>query len=127
MATMLEAHGASRLLVTFNDVIPGFVFGGIFFTNEFINQHPDQVRAFLRGLVKAFDFIRKNEVKAREWIPKYSHVEPEVAKKSAIRQFEDGREPREQLIKQMDLMIRYGFLSEPVPPEKYLDYSYLPR
>ena len=99
---MLEAHGASRLLVTFNDVIPGFVFGGIFFTNEFINQHPDQVRAFLRGLVEAFDFIRKNEAKARERIPKYSHVEPEVAKKSAIRQFEDGREPREQLIKQME-------------------------
>jgi len=124
---MLESHGASRLLVTFNDAIPGFIFGGIFFSNEFIDKHPDQVKAFLRGLVKSFDFIRKNEAKAREWIPKYAHVEPDVARKYAIRQFEDGREPREQLIKQMELMIRYGFLSEMVPPEKFVDYSYLPK
>ncbi|HBZ54891.1 MAG TPA: hypothetical protein DEO88_05760 [Syntrophobacteraceae bacterium] len=124
---MLEAHGASRLLVTFNDAIPGYVFGGIFFSNEFINRHPEQVKAFLRGLVNAFEFIRKDEAKARETIPKYAHVERDVAMKSAIRQFEDGREPKAQLSKQMELMVRYGFLSEPVPIEKVVDYSYLPK
>jgi len=124
---MLEMHGASRLLISFNDAIPGFIFSGLFFTDKYLKENPEKVRAFLRGLVKAFDYIKNNEAKARQWIPKYAGVEMTVAMKSALRHFEDGREPAEQIYRQQELMIRNGHLPEIVPVEKFVDYSYLPR
>ena len=124
---MLEMHGASRLLFSFNDAIPGYVFAGLFFTDKYLNENPEKVRAFLRGLVKAFDFIKSNEQEARRWIPKYCGVEMEVAMKSALRHFEDGREPIEQIYQQQDIMIENGHLPQRIPVEDYIDYSYLPK
>ena len=124
---MLEMHGASRLLFSFNDAIPGYVFAGLFFTDKYLKENPDKVRAFLRGLVKAFDFVRTHEQEARHWIPKYCGVEMEVAMRSALRHFEDGREPIEQIYKQQDIMIENGHLPGRIPIEGFIDYSYLPR
>jgi len=124
---MLELHGASRLLFSFNDAIPGYIFSGLFFTDKYLKENPGKVRAFLRGLVNAFDYIKSNEAAARRWIPKYCGVEMAVAMKSALRHFEDGREPSEQIYRQQDLMIKNGRLPERVPVERFVDFSYLPR
>lgn len=123
---MLEMHGASRLLISFNDAIPGYIFSGLFFTERYLKEHPHKVRAFLRGLVKAFDYIKHNERSARKWIPKYTGVEMQVAMKSALRQFEDGREPEQQICRQQEIMINIGRLPKKIPIEKIVDYSYLP-
>lgn len=123
---MLEMHGASRLLISFNDVIPGYIFSGLFFTDKYLKKYPEKVKAFLRGLVKAFDYIKHNERRARKWIPKYTNVEMGVAMKSALRHFEDGREPFEQIYKQQEIMIKIGRLPKNVPVKKFVDYSYLP-
>ena len=124
---MLEMHGASRLLFSFNDAIPGYIFAGLFFTDKYLKENPEKVRAFLRGLVKAFDYVRNNEKEARRWIPKYCGVEMEVGMRSALRHFEDGREPIEQIYKQQDIMIENGHLPGRIPVEDFIDYSYLPR
>lgn len=123
---MLEMHGASRLLTSFNDAIPGYIFSGLFFTETYVHRHPRKVRAFLKGLVRAFDYIRQNEEKAREWIPKYTGVEPAVAMRSALREFADGRESWERIYRQQDIMINIGLLPKRVPLENIVDYSYLP-
>ncbi len=123
---MLEMHGASRLLFSFNDAIPGYIFSGMFFSDKYLNKNPEKVRAFLRGLVKAFDYIRTHEKKARRWIPKYCNVEMEVGMRSALRHFEDGREPIEQIYKQQDIMLENGHLLERIPVEQFIDYGYLP-
>jgi NitT/TauT family transport system substrate-binding protein len=128
VATMLEMHGASRRLASFNDIIPGWIFSGIFFNTNYVKDHPAEVKAFLRGVIQAYKYIKNNEAKARPWIAKYSHVDMDVAMKSALREFGDGgREPEAQLIKQRDLMIKYGYLDEKVPVDKVVDYSYLPK
>jgi ABC-type nitrate/sulfonate/bicarbonate transport system substrate-binding protein len=124
---MLEMHGASRLLTSFNDAIPGFIFSGLFFTDEYLGEHPEKVRAFLRGLVEAFDFIRNHDTEARKWIPKYAGVEMDVAMKSALREFNDGRESEEQIYRQQAMMIQMKFLPEKVPVGKFVDYQYLPE
>ena len=124
---MLEMHGASKLLTSFNDAIPGYIFSGLFFTDKYLKQHPENVRAFLAGLVDAFDFIRAHEAEARKWIPKYTGVEMAVAMKSALREFDDGRETDEQIYKQQQIMIQMGFLPDKVAVEKFVDYSYLPE
>lgn len=123
---MLETHGASRLLLSFNDAIPGYIFSGLFFTENYLKKNPEKTRAFLRGLVKAFDYIKENERSARKWIPKYTGVGMDVAMKSALRQFEDGREPAKQIYKQQEIMINIGRLPKIIPVEKFVDYSYLP-
>ena len=124
---MLEMHGASRLLTSFNDAIPGYIFSGLFFTEKYLKQHPENVRAFLAGLVDAFDYIREHEAEARKWIPKYTGVEMAVGMRSALREFDDGREPEAQIYRQQEIMIQMGFLPERVAVEKFVDYSYLPE
>ncbi len=124
---MLEMHGSSRLLFSFNDAIPGFIFSGLFFTDKYLKEKPENVRAFLRGLINAFDYIKKNEKKARQLIPKYCGVGLDVAMKSALRQLGDGREPVDQIYKQQKLMIQNGRLPKKVSLERFVDYSFLPR
>jgi ABC-type nitrate/sulfonate/bicarbonate transport system substrate-binding protein len=124
---MLEMHGASRLLTSFNDAIPGYVFSGLFFTEKYLKKNPEKVRAFLRGLIKAFKYIQANETEARKWIPKYTGVEMAVAMKSALREYSDGREPEESLYRQQGIMRKIGYLPEKVPVEKIVDYSFLPE
>lgn len=124
---MLEMHGASRLLTSFNDVIPGYIFSGLFFTKKYLEKNPEKVRAYLRGLVKAFHFIRDNEEKARQWIPKYTGVEKTVAMRAALRAFEDGREPLARLYAQQEIMVKIGKLPHRVAIEEYVDYSLLPE
>ena len=123
---MLEMHGASRLLASFNDAIPGYIFSGLFFTEKYLEKNPENVRAFLRGLVKAFDYINAHEEKARKWIPKYTGVEMAVAQKSALREFSDGREPFERIYRQMRIMVDIGHFPDMIDMEKFIDYKYLP-
>ena len=123
---MLEMHGASRLLTSFNDAIPGYVFSGLFFTDKYLKKNPEKVKAFLRGLIKAFEYIKANEAEARKWIPKYTGVEMSVAMKSALREYSDGREPEESLYHQQKIMLDIGYLPEKVSIDKIVDYSFLP-
>ncbi len=125
---MLEVHGVSRLLSSFHDIIPDFVFSGVFFSNDFLNHHPQRVRAFLRGLVKSFAFIRGHEMEARQFIPKYTGVEFDVAQVCAIREFSvTGKEPEGFIDNQRDLMVKFGSLSSSVTLTPVIDYSYLPQ
>ena len=125
---MLEVHGVSRLLSSFHDIIPNFVFSGVFFSNTFLDSHPEQARAFLRGLVKSFVFIREHEVEAREFIPKHTGVELDVARVCALRRFSvTGREPDGFIDNQRDLMVKFGSLSRSVTLDPVIDYSYLPH
>lgn len=124
---MLEMHGVSRLVASFNDVIPGFVFSGVFFPEKTLAEKPQQVRAMLRGLVRSFEYMRAQEAQARELIPKYVKVEREVAFASALRDFSgNGVVPDAQLEKQLELMREFKLIDELVPVGKVVDYSYLP-
>jgi ABC-type nitrate/sulfonate/bicarbonate transport system substrate-binding protein len=125
---MLESHGVSRRLASFNDIVPGYIFSGVFFSDKFIASHPDQVKAFLRGLVNSFKYIKTNEAKARTYIPKYTGVSEDVAKLSALRDLSaNGRESMDQLYKQQDLLLKFGLLEKRASLEGFVDYSYLPR
>jgi ABC-type nitrate/sulfonate/bicarbonate transport system substrate-binding protein len=125
---MLEMHGVSRRLASFHDVVPGYIFSGVYFSDKFIASHQDQVKAFLRGLIKSFDFIKNHEAKARSYIPKYTGVSQAVAMQSAIRDLNGrGRESLEKLDKQQDLLLKFGFLETKASLKEIVNYSFLPR
>jgi ABC-type nitrate/sulfonate/bicarbonate transport system substrate-binding protein len=124
---MLEMHGVSRRLASFNDVVPGYIFSGIYFSNKYISAHPHQARAFLRGLIKSFEFIKAHEEKARSYLPKYTGVTADVAQRSALRDFRSmGKESLELLDRQQNLLLKFGFLEKRVSLKGMVDYSYLP-
>lgn len=124
---MLEMHGVSRRLASFNDVVPGYVFSGVYFSNKYISAHPHQVKAFLRGLIKSFEFIKNHEEKARSYLPKYTGVTLDVAQRSALRDFRSmGKESLELLERQQFLLLKFGFLEKKGSLKGIVDYSYLP-
>lgn len=124
---MLESHGVSRMLISFHEIIPGYVFSGILVADTYLQEHPEDVRAFLRGYKQSIQFIEEHEEKARAHIPKYTAVDYETAMKSALRKLtDDGREHMDILNYQKKLMIEYGFLNEDVSLKEIVDYSYLP-
>ncbi|MGB3222654.1 MAG: hypothetical protein WBB23_07615 [Desulforhopalus sp.] len=123
---MLEAHGASRILASFHDIVPNWVFTGHYFSDKFLKEHPDIVRKFLVGLTNSFEFITNQEEKARTHLTKYTNVPEDITKICALRELQPA-EPMERLLEQRDLMLRYGFLKKPVDISKKIDYSYLPE
>lgn len=118
----------SRRLSSFNDILPGYVFSGIYFSGQYLKGHGNEVRAFLRGLIRSFEFILKNEAMARKHISKYTSVSEAVAMQCALRDLSgQGREPLEMLDRQRDLLLKYGFLKTKLSIKGMVDYSYLPK
>ena len=48
----LESKGQAKMLVNFGDTIKTFITHVIFATDDMMNKRPDQLRGFLRGLVR---------------------------------------------------------------------------
>jgi ABC-type nitrate/sulfonate/bicarbonate transport system substrate-binding protein len=124
---MLEMHGVSRRLMSYNQILEGYVFSGIYFSKEYLASHAGEVRAFLRGLVRSFQFITDHEKRARAHLPKYTAVSMDVAMRSALRDLTGGgRESLEKLDRQQDLLIKFGYLKERVSLKGLVDYTLLP-
>jgi len=125
---MLEMHGVSRRLMSYNQVLEGYVFSGVYFSRAYLTGHGEEVRAFLRGLVRSFRFIMEHEKRARTHLPKYTSVPMDVAMRSALRDLTgEGRESLEKLNRQQDLLIKFGYLKEKVSLKDLVDYTLLPK
>ena len=122
---MLEAHGASRILASFHDIVPNWIFAGLYFSDRYISRHPDNIRSILRGL-KSFHFIASNEKEARSFLPKYTRVEEELCMIAALREY-SPIEPLEKINYQRQLMVQYGYIKSDVPIETMLDYRFVPE
>ncbi len=123
---MLESHGASRILVSFHDIVPNWVFTGLYFSDDYLAENGDTVRKVLTGLVKSFEFIEQHETRARKHLPKYTKVDEDVCMICALRELQPA-EPLERLNRQRDLMVSYGYLARAVDISGRIDYSYLPE
>ena len=123
---MLESHGASRILASFHDIIPHWIFAGVYFSDEYIANHPDNVQKVLNGLIKSFEFIRTNEKEARSFLTKYTKVEEDLCMIAALREYQ-SIEPLERINEQLDLMVRYGYIKKKIPVESMFDYRFIPK
>ncbi|CCO25516.1 ABC transporter substrate-binding protein [Maridesulfovibrio hydrothermalis] len=123
---MLEAHGASRILASFHDIVPNWIFTGLYFNDDYLAKHPDIVRKFLVGLTKSFDFVTNHEMEARKHLPKYTKVPEDICMICALRELQPA-EPIARLNEQQELMVGYGFVKELHDLSPMIDYSYLPE
>lgn len=69
-ATRLVQEGKGKVLVDERDLWPGgrYVTTHLLAGTEFLEQHPDQVRAFLQGHLDALKFIEGNEAEAQRLV-----------------------------------------------------------
>ena len=126
MAAMLESHGASRILASFHDVVPNWIFAGLYFSDKYLAKHPDNVQKVLNGLVKSFDFIATHEKEARAVLPKYTRVKEELCMIAALREY-SPIEPMKRINYQRELMVKYGYIKSKVPIEQMIDYRFIPE
>ena len=121
---MLESHGASRILASFHDIVPNWIFAGLYFSESYLAKNPDHVRKVLHGLITSFDFIESHEKEARALLPKYTKVEEDLCMLSALREYAPI-EPMERITSQKNLMIRYGYIRKDSPLERMFDYRFV--
>ena len=122
---MLESHGASRMLASFHDILPHWVFTGLYFSDAYIQEHPDLVKATVAGLIKSFDFIRNQEEQARMHMPKYTGMDMETCMISALREYSSPYKSKDLLERQRDVMLQYGYLDKKLDIDHMIDYSFL--
>ncbi|MEJ2640242.1 MAG: hypothetical protein P8010_11755 [Desulfosarcinaceae bacterium] len=122
---MLEAHGASRILASFHDIAPNWIFAGLYFPDTYLAAKGEVVQKVIAGLAKSFAFIKANEAKARTFIPKYTKIDPEISRICALRAYGSPKEPLERIYAQQKLMVQYGYLQKRVEIEHMIDYRYV--
>lgn len=122
---MLESHGASRILASFHDIVPNWIFAGLYFSDKYLDKHPDNVQKVLNGLAKSFDFIATHEKEARALLPKYTRVKEELCMLAALREY-SPIEPIKRINYQKELMVKYGYIKSKVPIEQMIDYRFVP-
>jgi ABC-type nitrate/sulfonate/bicarbonate transport system substrate-binding protein len=122
---MLEAHGASRILASFHDIAPNWIFAGLYFPDKYLAEKDEMVRKVIAGLEKSFAFIAADEEKARSYIPKYTNIDPAISKICALREYGSPKEPLKRIYAQQQLMIQYGYLQQRVKIDHMIDYGYL--
>ena len=123
---MLESHGASRILASFHDIVPNWIFAGLYFSDKYLAKNPELTRKVLNGLTKSFEFIKTNEKEARSFLPKYTKVDEELCMIAALREY-SPIEPMEKILFQKQLMIDYGFIKNSAPIESVIDYTFIPE
>lgn len=123
---MLESHGASRILASFHDIVPNWIFAGLYFSEEYLKENPELTQKVLNGLVKSFEFIKTHEKEARKFLPKYTEVKEELCMIAALREY-SPIEPMERILTQKQLMVDYGFIKSDAPIEEKIDYSFVPK
>lgn len=123
---MLESHGASRILASFHDIVPNWIFAGLYFPDSFLRENSKSVKAVLKAIDKAFVFISENETQAREYLPKYTGIKRDICMIAALREYAP-KEPLERINFQRSLMIKYGYIKSNAPIETMVDYQYLPQ
>jgi ABC-type nitrate/sulfonate/bicarbonate transport system substrate-binding protein len=123
---MLESHGASRILASFHDIMANWIFAGLYFSETYLTEHPENVKKLMKGLVKSFEFIASDEKEARSFLTKYTNVEKDLCMIAALREYQPV-EPLERINEQINLMTQYGYIKSSVPIETMLDYRFIPE
>jgi ABC-type nitrate/sulfonate/bicarbonate transport system substrate-binding protein len=59
--TVLQQEGAGRILLHFSSVVPDFITHVIFARNDYMTEHPKELRAFLAGWFETISYMRKHK------------------------------------------------------------------
>lgn len=100
----------------------------IFFRNDFIEENPDAVRAFLKAHARAVEISAADPEYAMGLVAEHTHTPIEIVQQVGLEKKPDGLKfDRESLDTLMGIMVEVGYLDAPVAYEKIIDESFLPE
>ena len=85
-------------------------------TQKYLNNNKEKVALLYEGMADGVRFIRKNNIEAKSYLPKYTPMEPEVAIKSGLYKWVllDEKFPIEGIQELADIMTSEGVLRKKI-------------
>ena len=127
----LETTKQGRLLTSTADFAPNFLQHVIFASTKIVADHPDDVRAFLKGWFESVAFMKANKAEAVEIARSVTKFAPEVESKEydlvMPMMFTDGHFPPARVKTIEDSMLEMGLLTEKPDMSKLYTEAYLPK
>lgn len=75
---VLERKGIGHMLLYFDQFVPDFITHAIFARNAFIQQHPDELRAFLAGWFETIHYMRGHKAQTVKIAAKVMHEPADI-------------------------------------------------
>lgn len=107
-------EGLEEVFSTYEGSTDGIPVSGVAMTTEFVEDNPNTVAAFARGIEKANDLLAEDASLAVELLPTYSEVSDETAANLEIPLWTEGQGSAEEIGRWNDIMIGTGALPEAV-------------
>jgi NitT/TauT family transport system substrate-binding protein len=106
-----KAEGARTILYPYEQTTPGLTVATYFASREYIEQNGDVVDRFVRAMNKSLEYAQENPDEARQIVPEYTEIPPEVAEAMTLPQWSsDLNVPTIEMM--ADLAEQYGFIDE---------------
>ncbi len=94
-----------------------FVNSVYFTSSRYAEEHPDVIERFQKAMERANKYAAEHPDEVRAQMPDYTGVGPDVAKSIALPDYPSTRN-HEAYQAEMELMMKYGFISNVPAPEK---------
>ena len=124
-----ETEGFTRLGTQADEIGPEWPKGVYVAREEFINQHPNTLRAFLRAHIRAIRHGKANPVESTETLKeilKYDQQFADLAQQEVLPQFDErGRFPSTTMPLFWDVLVATGEVAAPIPEARLLDRRFV--
>lgn len=112
--TIIEGGGQARLVLDlFSGPTEGFPVAGYVASSSFVEDNPNTVEAFTSSIARAVEALEQEPDRFAEIIQTYTELPEDLAKNLIMPDFPGGTDAS-QLQRIADLMVKYGFLDEPL-------------
>lgn len=116
--TAALGEGARKIFATYEGTTDGIPVSGIGMTEAFVTENPNTTAAFVRAIERANELIAEDPKVARDILPSYSKVTPEVAAQLQAPAWSAGSPDVEALEAWNKIMTDQGALDAPVDLKK---------
>lgn len=98
---------------------------GYSFSEQFIKEHPEAIKAFLGALGKAVAFARDNNAEARTILSKYTKLPPPVVQKVVLPSWDEkGRILVDEADKMLNWQVSFGLAEKKTPLDQIFNFDF---
>ncbi len=127
---LLQSEGRARIVMKAGDAITDFIADMLYASAPLMQQHPDQLRRFLRGWFDAIAFMKKNKAETIRLTQKDTHLPDAIAGQIYDAEmptfFDNGHFDRKKLAVVKQSLVDLGLIDKPPPDDALVTEAYLP-
>ncbi len=126
----LEGEGRARILVRAGDEITDFIADIIYASGPMMQDHPDEVKRFLKGWFDTIAFMKTHKAETIRMTQKDTQLPDDIAARIYDAEmptfFDDGHFDRKKLAVVKQSLIDLGLVTEMPPDDKLITETFLP-